>query len=82
MHIDVRHIPTSPFVADPEYAWDDWNDNSHHLGLVCTHENAEIEPPCCNGNDCACGGVSSVSCDCEEYGFGLSNEDIERILGE
>jgi hypothetical protein len=79
MRIPVKYDPSIVLEADEEYGWAD--KDSFHLGFVCTHENAVVEPPCCNGTDCSCGGLSSISCECEELGFGLSNEDVERILG-
>ena len=37
----------------------------------CLHKNTVVNPPCCNGSDCGCGGVYDVYCeDCD-------NEDLE-----
>lgn len=41
--------------------------------LVCTHEGAddlEIEPPCCDGRDCGCRGMHSITC------RGCNNDDM------
>lgn len=78
MIISVKQVPTSTLVSNTDYGWAD--NDSWHLGFVCTHENAIIEPPCCNGTDCICGGIANVRCDCEEEGFVLAEKDIEIIL--
>ena len=51
----------------------------------CTHENAEVEPPCCSGRDseglpsCGCHGQYSVYCyDCNNDD--MTDNDAENII--
>lgn len=60
MKIAVKDIST-----EVHYKYDYCDDR-----LYCEHWNAEVEPACCNGNNCGCTGLDSVYCsDCD-------NEDL------
>lgn len=49
------------------------------LELRCQHLKAEVEMPCCNGDDCGCRGTYLVYCpDCN--GADLSEEQIDRMI--
>lgn len=40
--------------------------------FYCTHNNIEVEKPCCNGNNCGCWGTDKIYCpDCD-------NEDLSQ----
>lgn len=45
----------------------------------CSHELAEVEPPCCSGRDCGCYGNYSVYCsDC--HNEDLTDSEVEAIV--
>lgn len=55
------------------------------IGFVCTHEEAYLEPPCCDGGweegryTCGCMGLYTVTCptpDCT----GIDEYDADRLL--
>ncbi len=47
----------------------------------CPHEDVSIEKPCCNGNNCDCGGSYSVYCnDCGNED--ITEEQIEEFLAD
>ena len=73
MNITVKEIETSTLEMN-----EDWE-------FKCTHEFAEIEPPCCSGYDseglpsCGCHGQYSVYCyDCNNDD--MTDNDVERII--
>ena len=44
----------------------------------CNHDNAVVEKPCCDGNNCDCHGMTSVYCpDCG--GEDLTDEQVEEM---
>ena len=45
----------------------------------CEHKSIEIEPPCCDGRDCACYGQYAVHCnDCDDRD--LEEWQVQDIL--
>lgn len=77
--IEVKEIPVSTYEADED------------LVLRCTHEYAEVEPPCCSTRgssgyiECGCGGGYSVYCpDCDYMNMPDNEVDalIEAFIGE
>jgi hypothetical protein len=47
--------------------------------FVCAHVNVDVEPPCCNGNNCDCRGLDSVYCeDCKNED--LTEDQVQEIL--
>ena len=69
MKIKVNYIETSTVELS-----EDWE-------FACTHEFAEIEPPCCSGRDCGCYGLYGVYCyDCNNDD--LTEHQVQQILDE
>lgn len=68
MRVEVKYIETSSYsLKDGDTI------------LTCDHELAEVEPPCCNGNDCGCYGRYSVYCwDCNNED--LTDSQVEAII--
>lgn len=52
---------------------------------VCNHEDAYLEPPCCNGfdnegnQDCGCAGQTSVICPAADC-TGIQDHEIDELF--
>jgi len=73
MKLAVKQIPTGTFQLTEDNEWH------------CTHEDIEVEPPCCSGRDsegnpsCGCHGGYGVLCpawDCD----GVTDTEAENII--
>ena len=50
----------------------------------CRHPDAYIDPPCCNGDGCACNGLSAVVCpnpDCPGVSQAAAIKILRRLDG-
>lgn len=52
---------------------------SEDFEFLCSHENVEVEAPCCNGRDCGCYGLYSVYCYNEDC-TGLEQWQVDEII--
>lgn len=73
IHIPVRYEDVSPYALDEDGVF------------RCSHERAEVEPPCCSTRgssgyiECGCGGNYSIYCPDCDY-MNMPDNEVEALI--